>query len=213
VSVRASRDGGDAREPRGGPRGLRAVAEILLPRADRDLIVGDLEELYALRERREGRRRATLMYLRDSLGSVVARRFGRASQLPDRPSTRPPRRSGLLSSLGMDFRLASRSLLQRPGFSALVVVTLALGIGATTAVFGLANQLVLKPLPGIRDPNGAAYLQFRGGSAISALDFLDLRREASATVEGLAAHGRIGLQVRVREDDRPADVMASWIHG
>ena len=53
----------------------------------------------------------------------------------------------LFSDLRQDLRYATRSLWKRLGFSAAVVLTLALGIGATSAVFSVVHGVVLKPLP------------------------------------------------------------------
>ncbi|MDA1275313.1 MAG: ABC transporter permease [Verrucomicrobia bacterium] len=50
-----------------------------------------------------------------------------------------------------DVRFAFRQLLKNPGFAAVAVLTLALGIGANTAIFGLINELLLQPLP-IKEP-------------------------------------------------------------
>jgi putative ABC transport system permease protein len=47
----------------------------------------------------------------------------------------------------MDFRYAWRSLSRTPGFSALVILTLALGLGATTTMFGVVWAVFFRPLP------------------------------------------------------------------
>ena len=56
-----------------------------------------------------------------------------------------------LQSIWQDVRHAARSLQRAPAFVAIVVLTLALGIGATTAIFSLIDRLILRTLP-VRDP-------------------------------------------------------------
>src|SRR4029453_19242706 len=52
----------------------------------------------------------------------------------------------------MDLRPPLRGLFRRPAFTLLAVVTLTIGIGGNTAVFGLIDALLLRPLPLIREP-------------------------------------------------------------
>ncbi len=62
-----------------------------------------------------------------------------------------------LESVGSDFRYAARSLRKNPGFTLVALLTLALGIGATTAIFSSVNAVILRPLP-FRDADRLAVL-------------------------------------------------------
>ena len=53
----------------------------------------------------------------------------------------------MLADLPRDFRYAARSLARTPGFTVVAVAVLALGIGATSAIFSLVSAVWLKPLP------------------------------------------------------------------
>ena len=63
----------------------------------------------------------------------------------------------VLDSVRQDVRAAVRGLRKSAGFSAVVIGTLALGIGANTALFSIFNSLIMRPLP-VRDPGSLALL-------------------------------------------------------
>src|SRR5215467_8527118 len=92
-----------------------------------------------------------------------------------------------------DVRYAMRSLLKARGVTVVAVITLALGIGASTAMFSIVNTVLLRPLP-FRDPQRLlALMEFdarlgpSNGSTASSPDFFELRTR-STTLQALAAY-------------------------
>ncbi|MEM7350749.1 MAG: ABC transporter permease [Acidobacteriota bacterium] len=93
-----------------------------------------------------------------------------------------------------DLRFAARTLVKRPGFAAVAVLTLALGIGANTAIFSIVYGIMLKPLP-LPEPQQLVTVwenrEARGGPVdewTNGANFLDWR-ERNRVFESLAVYG------------------------
>src|SRR3984885_7534088 len=76
---------------------------------------------------------------------AARRAFGNSTLLEER--SREAWRAPVVESLGSDLKIVFRRLRKSPGFAATVILTLAIGIGANTAVFSVVNSVLFKPLP------------------------------------------------------------------
>jgi len=122
-------------------------------------------------------------------GSQQGHAHGRPE--PEKPLG-PSWRGRLFDSLAADIRFSLRGLRRNPGFTAVVVVTLALGIGANTAIFSVLQTVLLRPFP-FPDPDrlvnvwtpqvGYSY------NPLSAADWVDYR-ESTQSFEALGAYER-----------------------
>jgi predicted permease len=115
-----------------------------------------------------------------------------------------------MDQLLQDFRYAIRGLLRQPAFALTAILTLALGIGATTAIFSVVNAVVLRPLP-YPEPDRIVGIMTRWtatgarGATVSAPDFEDWKGqsqsfaamayyvggETSVTVSGIADYAAV----------------------
>jgi predicted permease len=105
-------------------------------------------------------------YVRDGLSEPDARRrarleFGGLDQVKE--LCRDARGTRWVEELTQDIRYGWRGLQRNRGFALVAILTLALGVGANTAVFGVINALLLRPLP-VPDPSGLISLQRRVGT-------------------------------------------------
>ena len=95
----------------------------------------------------------------------------------------------MIDVLRRDLQYALRSLRRRPGFTALTVLTLALGIGATSAIFSVVNGVLLQPLPYHR-PHDVMTIHTRlegdPRAGLSLPEYFDIREQARA-FSGVAA--------------------------
>ena len=111
-----------------------------IPEPDREYLIGDLLEGFAEEQARAGVRAARRWFWRETL-QVLATRW------PASPNVIPDSSHEASMSMLNQARLATRSLMRAPALSALVILTLAAGIGATTSVYSVARAALFASPP------------------------------------------------------------------
>ena len=112
-----------------------------------------------------------------------------------------------------ELKFAFRQLLKNPGFTAVAVLTLALGIAANTAIFSFVNAILLQPLP-YKDADRLVmiYENYPANgwfkNAVAA-PMLDVWRKQSTVFEGLGARGYSGLNP-VLTSLGPPETITGW---
>ena len=152
---------------------------------------------------------------RRGLDAAEARRqarleFGGVDRVKE--EARDARGVRVLETMLRDLRYAIRGLRARPGFTLAVVATLALGIGANAAMFGIVDRLMFRSLPYLRDPASVnrVYLSysFRGDRIRNAV--LEFRRycdlAASPSIARSAAYSSSDLVIGTGQDAREMHV-------
>lgn len=180
------------------PRRARLLLRLCDPRV-REFLGGDLQEGYAATADAAGERQAARWAARQALHAVL--------QYPWRPRARQhPRGDGFMRTSWQDLVYGARTARHQPAFSFVVILTLALAIGANTVIFSFANILLIRPLPiGRAGALGWVFLvdpHTRGDrGTLSIPEFLDYRRSLTSFT-ALAASMRGNVTLTGRGDAR-----------
>jgi putative ABC transport system permease protein len=147
----------------------------------------------------------------DRLADRLEQALPMAPPAPAGPLPLSARRTFMLAESLRDLRLAIRSLTKAPGFALAAILTLALGVGATSAIFSVVNGVVLRPMP-YPDPESLVMVweitPQSGQFSVAPANFFDWRRQAT-TFEGLAALGN--SDVTLQGPNGPEQVPAAFV--
>src|SRR5438876_3628697 len=111
-----------------------------------------------------------------------------------------------------DLKFAFRQLLKNPGFTAVAVLTLALGIGANTAIFNLVNAVLLRPMA-VQKPEEIVSISAGPPESSSYLDYLEFRDGSRDVLTGVAAVSGIPLAVYLSGATPPRRVWSCIVSG
>jgi putative ABC transport system permease protein len=176
------------------PRGVERLLRLAVPSDQREPIAGDLEEDFAARATRHGTPRATVAIWWQAVrvtASFARERAWRGRDLPP-IADEVPRRVGMWDALVQDVSFGVRLLRRQPGFTVVALLALALGIGATTAIFSVVDAVLWRPLPYPRADRVMALAEQRPRESrwfgpVAPADYIDWQRD-SRSFSAMAAY-------------------------
>jgi predicted permease len=126
----------------------------------------------------------------EAAARAAAQRFGNISRIKE--SCREFKGAGLLETLAQDLRFGIRLLIKKPTFAIVAILSLALGIGANTAIFSLISTILLRPLPFANPEQVVSVFPVseKNPSAMSVFSYPDYRdfRNMNQALAGLAVY-------------------------
>jgi putative ABC transport system permease protein len=199
-----------------GERVYRALLA-LYPSPFRDRYADEMAEFYRDRVRAQPKSAGALsrMWARLIPDLIVSALAERAAFLADHtryrfptldPHIRRPEES--MSILQQDIRYALRGMARRQGFTAVVLATLALGIGANAAIFSVVNAVLLRPLPFAHVERLVAVSHLPPYGQVSEMEFVDYQRDLKSIAK-LAAYSTPTATIAV--NDAPVRAKAARV--
>jgi predicted permease len=180
-------------------RWLQSFALRIVPREWRDDVARDLDD-------EQPRAGAGVWFVVHVLAVGVRLHAARlADHLPSLHRSHASYRSAPMNGIVRDFKLAIRGAVRRPAYSLAVIATLAIGIGANTAIFSVFNWILFRPLPAVQRPTELVTIKFQtpkfrsGSYFISYRDHAEFRDAISTSLSGVA--GAVPMEMEMAGGD------------
>lgn len=174
------------------PGALRRLLARSLPPEDRASLRDELDALYAEHARQRGTMAATAWYARQTAGFVVRLGVGNVAAA-----------FGGIDGLLGDARRSLRSFGQRPAFALTFAITLAIGTGVVATVYAAARWLLLRPVPGVVQPDQLAVIRLGSSEAPPHVSWALSHPAFRSLRDGLPAGGAVAAMTPIDVDLRP----------
>ena len=172
------------------PPFIRLLLRLIVPVTEREYLLGDLEEAPVRNGSANGGSSRYSSWWRE-IGGALSLRFGsrprRTHRLVEtgREAETDRKGDGMFREFLYDLRYGLRAMRRSPGFTIVAILTLALGIGATSAIFSVVNGVLLTPAP-YPEPDRIIRIQERNPTlgfssfTVSPLNFLDWKARSES---------------------------------